>query len=326
MRASKLFRERWRFPPNSQRDQRIFLILPPAECSLRMAMGIEANLHPRHQAAVPATATPSHDDWSENERPGLSKAETSPFKDRRKKRTRCAKVADTCPCCSSPILTRVAHRLESIQIPTRRIVCCKQLIEKYGGSTLHNGQQTGGEEPSESASSLPEYLPLISGLTPVISGAAPAADTVRILSIKPPRYIFYSLSGFLCDIVQLVIDLAVHFLFNVRDPPTCWLIGFGLSIVVRHSSHRYLTFGAYVGGYWRSLGRMYGGYSISIALSTAFNMIMARMGVPHYVAFVFTLLWTGIINYFTLKRLWSFGGSAGVGAKDAKLEKQDSSV
>ena len=192
---------------------------------------------------------------------------------------------------------------------------------------MHNSQQCSGEEPSESASSLPEYLhvPLISGLTPVISGAAPAADTVRILSIKPPRYIFYSLSGFLCDIVQLVIDLAVHFLFNVRDPPTCWLIGFGLSIVVRHSSHRYLTFGAYVGGYWRSLGRMYGGYSISIALSTAFNVVMARMGVPHYVAFVFTLLWTGIVNYFILKRLWSFGGNGG-GAKDAKLEKQDSSV
>ena len=299
-------------------------------------MGIEANLHPRHQAATTA-ATPSHDGWSENERPGSSKAEASPPKDRRRKRTRCAKVAaDACPCCSSSTgiivqgLTRgVAQQLESIQIPVRRI-CCKRLIEKYGGSnTLHSSQQSNGEAPSEnstSVSSLPEYLPLISGLTPVISGAAPAADTVRILSIKPPRYIFYSLSGFLCDIVQLFIDLAVHFFLNVRDPSMCWAIGFGLSIVVRHSSHRYFTFGAYMGGYWRSLGRMYAGYSISIALSTAFNVVMARMGVPHYVAFVVTLLWTGIVNYFILKRLWSFGGSGGGGAKDARIEKQDSSV
>ena len=228
------------------------------------------------------------------------------------------------------VLTRVAQQLESIQIPTKRLICCKRFLEKYGSSsTVHSSQQqSSGEAPSEnstSVSSLPDYLPLISGLTPVISGAAPAADTVRILSIKPPRYIFYSVSGFLCNIVQLFIDLAVHFFLNVRDPSICWAIGFGMSIVVRHSSHRYFTFGAYVGGYWRSLGRMYAGYSISIALSTAFNVAMAKNGVPHYVAFVFTLLWTGIVNYFILKRLWSFGGSGG-GVKDSAIEKQDSSV
>ena len=70
---------------------------------------------------------------------------------------------------------------------------------------------------------------------------------------------------------------------------------------------------------------MYMGYSVSIALSTAFNAVMARMGMPHYVAFGFTLLWTGVVNYFILKRLWSFGGSGG-DAKDRNLEKAGSSV
>ena len=298
-------------------------------------MGIEANLHPRHQAAAAAATSHSHDGWSENERFGSSKAEASPPKDRRKRRTRCAKVAtDTCcSCCRSSgiivrVLTRAAQQLETLQIPRRKISCCKRLVEKYGSGAAHSSQQSSGEEPSEgsSSSSLPDHIPLISGLTPVISGAAPAADTVRILTIQPPRYLFYSLSGFLCDIVQLVIDLAVHLVLHVGDPSLCWATGFGLSIVVRHSSHRYFTFGAYVGGYWRSLGRMYAGYSISIALSTAFNVGMARMGVPHYVAFVFTLLWTGIVNYFILKRLWSFGGRGGGGAKDVVIEKQDSSV
>lgn len=62
-------------------------------------------------------------------------------------------------------------------------------------------------------------------------------------------------------------------------------------------------------GYWKSLGRMYVGYSIIISLSTLFNFIMTRMaGLPHYVAWIVTLLWTGIVNYFILKKIWSFGG------------------
>merc|ERR1719416_218964 len=67
----------------------------------------------------------------------------------------------------------------------------------------------------------------------------------------------------------------------------------------------------YVGGYHNSLIRMYGGYSISIILSTIANFIMTEWyAVPHYVAWIFTLLWTGVVNYFMLKKLWSFGGSA----------------
>ena len=314
---------------NSLHDQRTFafatlLLFMPAAHDVRPSsiMGYEANLHPRRQPV--ATVKPSHDGWSENERLAISsRNEASPSKDR-PKRSRCA-CADTCSSGQGLIvrgLTKVAQRLEAVQIPKRRLACGNQLITKYGTSQLNSSsQQASGEEPSE----LPEVIPLISGLTPVISGAAPAADTVRILTVKPPRYIFYSISGFLCDIVQLFIDLAVHFALSVDDPSTCWAIGFGLSIVVRHSSHRYFTFGAYVGGYWRSLGRMYMGYSVSIALSTAFNVVMARMGMPHYVAFGFTLLWTGVVNYFILKRLWSFGVS-GVDDKGGKLEKADSSV
>ena len=278
------------------------------------AMAIETNLHPRRAAA--AAAVQSHDEWSENE-----KAELSPPKDRRRKRT-CSST------CSSgiilPALAKVAQQLESIQVSKQR-VCCQELLEKYGRDLQSSGDESPEGSSGSSISALPDVIPLISGLTPVLSGAAPAADTVRILSIKPPRYIFYSVSGFLCDIVQLFIDLAVHFFLKIRDPSLCWAIGFGLSIVVRHSSHRYFTFGSYVGGYWRSLGRMYFGYSFSIALSTAFNVAMARIGIAHYIAFVFTLLWTGIVNYFILKRLWSFDGSGG-GAKGGKLEKQDSRV
>lgn len=54
---------------------------------------------------------------------------------------------------------------------------------------------------------------------------------------------------------------------------------------------------------------MYAGYSIIISLSTIFNIAMTRFAMlPHYIAWIVTLLWTGIVNYFILKKIWSFGG------------------
>lgn len=55
--------------------------------------------------------------------------------------------------------------------------------------------------------------------------------------------------------------------------------------------------------------RMYGGYSIIMVISTIFNIIMTKaMHFTHYQAWITTLLWTGIVNYFILKHIWSFGG------------------
>lgn len=55
---------------------------------------------------------------------------------------------------------------------------------------------------------------------------------------------------------------------------------------------------------------MYAGYSIIIALSTIFNFIITKhLDMPHVFAWILTMLWTGIVNYFILKKLWSFDGS-----------------
>jgi len=45
--------------------------------------------------------------------------------------------------------------------------------------------------------------------------------------------------------------------------------------------------------------------------------------VPHYVAWVLTLLWTGVVNYFILKRLWSFGdtNNAAIGKKKVRSSR-----
>jgi putative flippase GtrA len=114
-------------------------------------------------------------------------------------------------------------------------------------------------------------------------------------------------SGAICDAILFAMDYGMH--LYVPDPSACWAICFTLSVAFRHSTHRYLVFGNYVGGYWNSLLRIYGGYSVTIVLSTIFNLFMTRsLNVSHYVAWIITLLWTGIVNFFILKRFWTFGG------------------
>jgi putative flippase GtrA len=152
-------------------------------------------------------------------------------------------------------------------------------------------------------------VPIITGIDRVLFGTQPAAEVVEVLGVHPPRYLCYMLSGSGCDILQFFFDVMLHVVFHFEDASLCWALGFGLSVVFRHTTHRYLVFGDYVGGYWASLGRMYAGYSIIIVLSTIFNVIMTRYAkFPHYVAWIITMLWTGIVNYFILKKLWSFGG------------------
>jgi hypothetical protein len=158
-----------------------------------------------------------------------------------------------------------------------------------------------------------EGVPFISGLDRVLFGTQSAAEAIQIAGIQPPRYLWYMLSGAMCDVIQFAMDVLLHFTFHIEDASTCWAISFSLSVYFRHMSHRWLVFGDYVGGYKSSLIRMYGGYSVIIVLSTVFNILMTKMAsISHYVAWILTLLWTGIANYFILKKLWSFGGPAAV--------------
>jgi putative flippase GtrA len=185
---------------------------------------------------------------------------------------------------SSTPLLRVIHFVESVKVP----------------QCLRNGEDS---------------MYIVAGLERVFYGTQPAAEVVTIGGIHPPRYLCYMLSGFLCDIIQFGIDFALY--QQLTDASLCWALSFAISIVFRHTTHRYLVFGDYVGGYWKSLGRMYAGYSIIIVLSTLFNVVMTKyINIPHSIAWIITLLWTGIVNYFILKKIWSFGGSPSTVCKD----------
>ena len=152
----------------------------------------------------------------------------------------------------------------------------------------------------------------IRGLDRVVFGTTAAADCVYVVGIQPPRYLWYMVSGAICDVFQLLVDVTLHNTLFPNNLAACWMTSFVVSIAARHSSHRYLVFGDYVPTYWQSLGRMYTGYSISIVLSTMFNYLITAgvARVSHYVAYAATLAWTGLANYFILKRLWKMGGPA----------------
>mmetsp|Transcript_16068 Transcript_16068/g.40278 ORF Transcript_16068/g.40278 Transcript_16068/m.40278 type:complete len:234 (-) Transcript_16068:405-1106(-) len=164
-----------------------------------------------------------------------------------------------------------------------------------------------------------ERVVWVSGLNKVLYGTQPAAEVVRVAGIRPPRYLCYMVSGSGCDIIQFVLYVLAYKQFE--DASLAWALSFGGSIVFRHTTHRYLVFGDYVGGYWASLRRMYAGYSIIIVLSTIFSYVVTKFfDLPHFVVFILTLLWTGIVNYFILKKLWSFDGT---GKKEDKLKSLD---
>lgn len=153
-------------------------------------------------------------------------------------------------------------------------------------------------------------VPLVTGLDRVVFSTQSAAEAVRIAGIQPPRYLCYMLSGGCCDVIQFAMDYILSRHLGVTNASTCWFTTFTASIIFRHSFHRYLVFGDYVGGYWNSLLRMYGGYSVIIVLSTIFHVVVTKwLHLSHTTAWIGTLLWTGIVNYFILKKLWSFGGA-----------------
>ena len=161
-------------------------------------------------------------------------------------------------------------------------------------------------------------VPLVTGLDRVWlvspGGARPTescATAVQIAGIKPPAYLWYQISGGVCDVLQFALFYGLKYA-GLTNASAIWCLGFCLSIPCRHTSHRYLVFGDYVGGYWRSLARLYGGYSVTIVLSTGFNMLMDHLvvGADMLLLWLITMVFSGVANYFVLKRFWSFGGSA----------------
>ncbi len=132
-------------------------------------------------------------------------------------------------------------------------------------------------------------------------------EKAQICGYKLPLYFWFVISGALCDIIQALIDylISLIYYFDWEKTTICWTLSYILSIAVRHSSHRVLVFGDYEGTYWSSLLKTYATYSSSIVLSMVTNhLIVSFIGLSHKQAWIITMLWTGLYNYFLLKSSW----------------------
>jgi hypothetical protein len=130
---------------------------------------------------------------------------------------------------------------------------------------------------------------------------------LRICGYKVPLYPLFMVSGALCDICQAFIDYLISLVYTLEWGKTtvCWTLSYTLSIVLRHTSHRLLVFGDYEGTYCMSLARTYMAYSSAIVISMFANhQMVALFGLSHRNAWILTMLFTGVYNFFVLKASW----------------------
>ena len=128
-----------------------------------------------------------------------------------------------------------------------------------------------------------------------------------IFGYRVPLYFWFMLSGAICDIIQALVDYCIYitYPFEWEKTTICWTVSYTASIIIRHMSHRLLVFGEYEGSYCSSLCRTYFTYASSIVLSmVSHHFIVAFLKLGHWYAWVVTMLWTGIFNFFLLKASW----------------------
>ena len=168
----------------------------------------------------------------------------------------------------------------------------------------------------------------------------PLAERVWCRGRRLPRYLWYMLSGAICDVFQFFIDRAVYTSFLVSMLPyeqdtVSWTVAYVLTIALRHETHRIFVFGAYEGSYWANLGKMYMTYATTIAASIVLRSMLARAAeqLPAVMLAYFsartygyfaTMLFTGVFSYFALKRNWGSGSSGDCGSAVASLPRPTS--
>lgn len=135
-------------------------------------------------------------------------------------------------------------------------------------------------------------------------------EKAQICGYKLPQYFWFVVSGAICDFAQAMLDyfISLIYMFEWEKATVCWTLSYVLSITLRHTTHRFIVFGEYEGTYWASLSRTYLAYSSSIVLSIVTNHMLINMAhFSHKEAWIITMLWTGIFNYFVLKASWRGG-------------------
>ena len=84
------------------------------------------------------------------------------------------------------------------------------------------------------------------------------ADACIVCGRKPPRFVFFAVSGSLCNIAQLVLDRMLLAILPEDIwwiPTACWTLSYTLSVSLRHVSHAFFVFGQHVDPACTALGK-----------------------------------------------------------------------
>jgi hypothetical protein len=136
-----------------------------------------------------------------------------------------------------------------------------------------------------------------------------AAHCVLCGRYKPPRFLFFGLSGSLCNLAQLGLDRMLLLLIG-RDsawyvPTVCWTASYTLSVALRHVSHSVFVFGVHADPVWKALAKTYLTYLSTIVASAAINlMLIGALELTHEVALVFTASFSVVWSYAALRVTW----------------------
>ncbi len=153
-------------------------------------------------------------------------------------------------------------------------------------------------------------------------------ENFKICGYKVPQYFWFVISGSICDVFQAIIDyfISIIYLSEWEKPTVCWTLSYIITICIRHYSHSMIVFGEYSGTYCSSLMRTYAAYSSSIVISVITNHILTSyFFFTHKQAWIITMLWTGIYNYFMLKKTWKAGATELADGNSGNNSKSESS-
>ena len=111
----------------------------------------------------------------------------------------------------------------------------------------------------------------------LICSRAPLADHCTVCGRRPPRFVFFAISGSACNVAQLAMDRALLLLLadsqhsSTFASTACWTASYTLSISLRHASHSLFVFGMHRDSVLFALGKTHLTYLSTIIASTLIN-------------------------------------------------------
>lgn len=153
----------------------------------------------------------------------------------------------------------------------------------------------------------------------IFGSELPLADHCGLFGWRPPRIVFFAVSGSLCNVAQLGLDRLLLLLLHWADihdqwwlPSLCWTASYSLSISVRHASHSVIVFGMQDDSTWYALGKTYLTYLSTILASTGLNLVLVGfLQQSHDVALMLTAGFSVLWSYVALKHSWIHDGGDG---------------